>query len=244
MSASAPDTTETISSAIEPIRAKASSRKGRGATVEHQARRPTQSRSQERFDLIIESLESLLQNANIEDISFHDIAAVAKISPSSINYLFPTMAALRMEMLKRYLEQSTEYHHHHALKDNYKKSASWAIGLHQNLLNFRNYIMANCHIAEILLGPALNREMIIMAMQENQKLARTFCSSLYKTYLLPEIPGLTEFAANAFECLDSIWRRTYAATGTIDDQTVEQSCLVMVSYLRNYIPERLQQRAE
>lgn len=69
------------------VRRKASQRKGRTETLEHRARRPLQKRSLDRFNSILEATEVLLETANIEDISFYDIARQADLPPASVHYL-------------------------------------------------------------------------------------------------------------------------------------------------------------
>ena len=83
------------------VRPKASQRKARSAVVPRNARAPTQERSQKRFDAILDATQELLEKARIEDISFSDIARKAGISPASVHYLFPNIAAVRVELSRR-----------------------------------------------------------------------------------------------------------------------------------------------
>ena len=84
------------------VRPKASKRKGRTTVVGQMARAPTQERSQKRVEDILSATRDLLESARIEGISFYDIAKKAGMSPASIHYFFPSMAALRLELMNRY----------------------------------------------------------------------------------------------------------------------------------------------
>ena len=221
------------------IRPKSSLRKGRSDNIDHVARQPLQARSAERFEKILTAAEELLQKSNIEDISFYDIARQAKISPASVNYLFPTSAALRIELNRRYLPISTEF----AIESQSTlvkfRNPSWQHWLYEMGSQVRQHYNANRHISETILGPALHRETQREAIDQNRRVAETLVASLRKVFILPEIPGLVEDFAYAIDVVDALFGRSYVKKGTIDDQTFDKAIRMQIAYLRTILPETL-----
>lgn len=221
------------------VRPKSSFRKGRTGPVDHVARQPTQVRSQERFELIVAATEELLQVANIEDISFYDIAAQAKISPASINYLFPTMASLRIEMSKRYLSITMDVtiDAHRLLAT--KKIKSWQRWMSEVAYLTRDYFNGHRPASEIVFGPLLHRESRRANIVVNDDGGAAMLESLKKVFLVPEVPGLAHKFAMAWEIADGLWSRSYILNGCIDDEAVEETVRIQTAYLRTVLPEEL-----
>jgi AcrR family transcriptional regulator len=221
------------------VRPRASKRKSRSPNVEHQPRRPMQSRSLERFELIIKTLEEMLQTASLEDISFYDIAERANVSPASINYLFPTMGALRIEMVSRYLGAAAEFHQSTAKLLRSAPDPSWQMLLKTMLVGYREYLHSNRHVAEAILGPTFNQETRRAFAAENDALAQGLCGLMMELFALPLIPNLVEKFTYAMECVDALWARSYALRGFVDDEIFEASFQLQVAYLRTVLPEEL-----
>jgi AcrR family transcriptional regulator len=227
---------ETSTAAVRP---KSSRRKGRSDTIEHVARRPVQERSRQRFELILAAVEELLQTANIEDISFYDIARRAGISPASIHYLFPTMTALRIELGKRHLQISTDdvIDAHRVLAR--MRNPSWQDWLHEMGRRARDQANSKRHIAESWLAPMAHRDSRLAAIEQNNKIGRSLHESLREVFVVPEIPGLEHKFALAAEIADAIWSRAYVLHGHIDDDSFEESIRIQIAYLRTVLPETL-----
>jgi AcrR family transcriptional regulator len=214
-------------------------RKSRSNTVDHTARRPLQDRSMQRFQAILAATEALLQTADIENISFYDIAREAKISPASVNYLFPTMAALRIELSKRHLRLSTEnvLDAHRALAR--MRNPSWQDWLHFMGRKSREHFNSNRPVSEVVLGPLLHRESRRAQMQGNDEVGRSLLEGFRQVFIVPEIPGLAHKFALMAEIADALWSRAYTAFGRIDDESFEETVRIQIAYLRTVLPETL-----
>jgi len=221
------------------VRRKASMRKGRTEQVEHTARKPTQQRSINRFELILKAAEDLLQENNIEDISFYDVAAKANISPASVNYLFPTMSSLCIELSKRYLRVSTEDVLEAQRVLIKQRNPSWQSWFREMGLRVQAHYNVNRHISEVVLGPALNRESRRAAISGNTEIAQELVAGLNKVFLIPEIPGLLLRFCYAVEIADSIMSRSYILSGYVSDESTEELIRMQIAYLRNFLPETL-----
>jgi len=240
----AEDDTQTPKDGSVPVRPRASSRKRRSEGVEHEARRPVQERSQARFELIISTLEEVLEVSSIEDISVYDIAERAKVSPASINYFFPTMTALRVELIRRYLADAADHHQTYRDQHRGQLAPDWQLSLRQSLLSYRDLLHSRRPMAEILLGAMPNAEVRRVFAVENDLLAERNCEALMEDYVMPEIPGLKEAMSHSFDCIDALWARSYAFHGHINDATVEASSEIQLSYLRMYLPAHLAPRRD
>ena len=223
----------------ETVRRKASQRKGRTEAGEQRARHPTQERSQRRFQMILKATEELLQTANIEDISFYDVARQARMSPASVHYLFPTMAAVRIALSELYNRHTTDLVVEVQRDLATLRNPTWQDWIRLMADATRRHFNANRHICEVLLGPVLHRESRFANMDANDRVGRSLLENLGTVFLVPEIPGLVDkFIVNC-EIVDALWSRAYLKHGRIDDETLEETVRVQTTYLRSVLPETL-----
>lgn len=239
------DTAEAEVAPPEAVRPKSSKRKARSTNVESKARKPLQARSLQRFELIISTLEAMLQTSRFEDISFYDIAERAGVSPASISYFFPTMTALRIELIQRYFRASAEFHAIQGARDeDLDPDAGWQDNFRTRSRRYRDYLHANRHIAQISLGPMMDIEVSRVSAEENDTLAVEVCEFLAKRYVMPEIPGLEKVIVVALTCTDAIWARSFAVNGEVTDEAFDASMSVAMAYLRTVLPERMALRRD
>ena len=207
--------------------------------IDHTARRPSQERSLQRFNAILRATEELLQSANIEDISFYDIARQAEVSPASVHYLFPTMATVRIELSKTYNRLASD--HALAVQPNLvaMPNPTWQDWLRLVSEATRQYFNANRHICEVLLGPTLHREARYANFDANDRVGRAMLEQLRAVFLVPEVPGLeTAFVLNC-EIVDGLWSRDYLKYGRIGDEAAEATVRIQIANLRSLLPETL-----
>ncbi|TPK60917.1 TetR/AcrR family transcriptional regulator [Mesorhizobium sp. B2-4-15] len=221
------------------VRPKSSMRKTRSDEVEHVARRPTQNRSQARFAKILSTTEKLLEAVNIEDISSYDVARAAKMPPASINYLFPTMAALRIELTRKYAQIGTEITVLAHRAQARSKNPSWQVWMYKMGEYARDQYNASRPICEVLLGPQIHRQATLATYQETRAAARELASALRSFFVMPNIPDMEETFSRAMDLVESAWARSYLLYGKIDDETFEHSMRMQISYLRTILPDVL-----
>lgn len=222
-----------------PARAKSSLRKGRSANVQHVARRPRQDRSQQRFDQILDATEELLEEMNIEDISAYDVGRKAKMAASSITYLFPTMAALRIELNRRYSRITTDNvmaAHRNLARHRNPNWQHWLQAMGRSYMNDCN---SHRYFAEVVLGPWINRDSKRFALQMNGEIAQSFVASLSEVFIVPEIPDLEWHIGLSIEVVDAVFCSAYMATGRIDEDAFEEAMKMQAAYLRLYLPEKM-----
>lgn len=221
------------------VRPKASMRKSRSAVAERTARQPLQDRSMQRFERIIAATEQLLETANLEDISFYDIARQADISPASVNYLFPTMAALRTELTRRYSRQHADglIAHHRVITRT--RNLTWQEWVRLISNRAQEEFNENRAMSEAVLGPVLHRDSRRAQLEENLRLAHAMVELFTQIFVVPPIPELEQRFVMLYDMFDGLWSAAYVRHGRIDDFTVEETTRLRVAYLRTILPETL-----
>jgi AcrR family transcriptional regulator len=207
-------------------------------------RPPSQERSRRRFEAILSAAEALLQNANIEDLSFYDLARKAEISPASVFYLFPSMAAVQLELRKRYdvVLSGLLVDIHHKLTR--MRVPTWQEWMRIEAGEARNYYNANRPACEALLGPLLHRDNRLPSLQGNALIGASNLANMRRIFDVPIMPGLERKFAYNCELIEMFWSGSYMARGFIDDVAFEESIRASVGYLRNFLPEMLPLRVQ
>ena len=68
-------------------------------------RKPTQERSREKYDLIVDAAKSLIGERGNDSVSMREIAKAAGVAPSSIYQYFPDKNAIVTAIMEGYFEQ-------------------------------------------------------------------------------------------------------------------------------------------
>lgn len=226
------------------VRPRASQRKARSAVVPRNARAPTQERSQKRFNAILDATQALLEKARIEDISFSDIAIKAGISPASVHYLFPNVAAVRVELSRRNNRDLVTQIAGMAGELAASGEPSWQQLLRSLAGGVRRIFNNDRAMSEITLGPIMSREGRLSNIESNGVIAKSILETLQAVFILPEIPNLEMMLSLASEVCDALWSRSYMLQGHIDDETFEESMRVVLAYMRSVLPETMTLRAQ
>lgn len=221
------------------VRQKSSIRKARSEQATHIARQPSQERSQERYEKILKATKELLRSSNIEDISIHDIARQANVSPASVNYLFPTTAALRVVLIERYMHDAAEVIAVTLQRLIDEKNPVWQDWLREIGSAVFDFYNKNRHASEIILGPMIHRNPSQAAIAENERVARIFLDSLKQVFIVPEIPDIEKKVTMSMEVVDMLWSRSYMARGSIDEYSRDEALQIQKLYLRSILPETL-----
>jgi AcrR family transcriptional regulator len=223
----------------EPVRQKASHRKGRTAEVRRSPRVPTQERSRRRYQAIIEATEYLLQTANIEDISLYDIGKQSKIAPASVHYLFNTVTAIHIELNKIYNERLTAIILEQSKLQAANKNPNWQDWVRAVMADARDVLNNNRAMSEIMLGPTLHRQSRLNNLMHNKTFGQASLEVMREAFVMPEIPNLERYFMFSTELGEALWSGSYSARGKIDDETFTESVRATLAYLRCFLPETL-----
>lgn len=203
------------------------------------ARRPTQERSRKRYDAVLAAADELLLTANIEDISFYDLARKADIPPASVHYLFPSMAAIQSELRNRYNTEISDLlvEFHATMAE--RRVPTWQEWLRIEASEARDYYSRTRPACEVLLGPLLHRGNREASLQGNAQVGASNLANMKRIFLVPEMPGLEAKFARNCAIIETFWSTSYLATGTISDFAFDESIRAAAAYLRNFLPEML-----
>jgi AcrR family transcriptional regulator len=207
-------------------------------------RRPTQERSRRRYEAILRAAEELLETANLEDISFYDLARKAGMPAASVHYLFPSAAAIQSELRERHDTRISEHLLAFHAEMAGRSVATWQEWLRIEAAEARDYYNANRPACEILLGPLLHRENRTASMRGNAQVGASNLENMKRRFLVPDTPGLEARFARNCAIIEMFWSTSYLATGSISDFAFEESVRAGVSYLLNFLPGVLAVRPE
>ncbi|MBL0966185.1 TetR/AcrR family transcriptional regulator [Blastomonas sp.] len=225
------------SSSGAKVTPKSTHRKSRSEAAQRSQLAPVQGRSRRRHEEIVDAVKRLLRDVNIEDLSHSDIAAEAGISKPSVHYHFPTIAALQLELGRRFDEEL-----HHILVEHSERlprdgKRTWQEEMRAGALVAREYFNANRPACEALYGPMLHRENRLASFEHNSQTGAAMLKALRRRFELPPLPELEAvFTANG-EILDLFWSASYLRHGVIDDAAFEESMRASLGYLRNFFPD-------
>jgi AcrR family transcriptional regulator len=207
-------------------------------------RSPSQARSRRRLEGILGAADTLLRTSNIEDISLNDLAREADISPASVHYLFPSMVSLQAELRRRYdaaFSRMLLGFHAELAK---RPVSTWQDWIRLEAAHAREHYNLDRPACEVLLGPLLHRENAMANVRGNAEVGASNLETLRRLFVVPDLPGLEACFARSCAIIEMFWTRSYLATGTIGDLAFEHSVRAAVGYLRNFLPEILERRAE
>lgn len=226
------------------VRPKSSHRKGRSAQIQREQREPSQDRSRKRHEDILLAAESLLEVANIEDLSLSDIATKAGISKASVHYHFPTIAAIQLALGYRYDQALSELLADYHVKLTKMRVPTWQEWIRIEATAVRDYFNAHRPVCEAILGPLLHRENRLAMLSQNTQIGLSKLRNLCQIFEVPNPEILEKIIAYNGEILDVFWSGSYLKNGYIDDHVLEESIRASVGYLRNFLPEVMPMKAE
>lgn len=218
------------------VRPKSTHRKQRSNDLQRGPLEPVQDRSRRRNEEIIEAAGRLLNTVNIEDLSHSDIAREAGVSKASIHYHFPTMAAIQLELGRRYDEELSTYL---AMVRPSRTELTWQEVVRRGAELSRDWFNRHRAACETLLGPVLTRENRLAGMQYNTTVGAIGLRTMQQRFVLPDHPSLEMAISHNGEILDHFWSGSYLRHGHITDEALRESVRASLGYLRNFIPEYL-----
>jgi len=224
------------------VRPRSSHRKQRSADAPRGQREPAQDRSRKRHEAILAAADSLLQTANIEDLSLSDIGKTAGISKASVHYHFPTIAAIQLELGRRYDKIIDDLLLDYHTKLTEMRVPTWQEWVRIEAGAVRDYFNTHRPACETLLGPLLHRQNRLATISDNRRQGLAKLRNLCAVFEVPNPDALEEAFPYNGEILDIFWSGAYLARGRIDDRTFEESVRASVGYLRNFLPEVLKMR--
>lgn len=202
-------------------------------------RRPTQQRSRDRFEAILDGAERLLEQLDPSDISIHKIAAEVDISAPSIYHFFPEAPLIFAALAERYLsgfEQRMD-------EDDFSHVTTWQELQTQQFQTARVFFNTHAPVRKVLLGPALSFDIRTRDLNSDAVIAAKSVELLQQLFDVPPVPDLLDRWVEMIVISDSLWALSIHRHGTITDDMEEQARRARIAYARTFLPEYLPRRA-
>jgi AcrR family transcriptional regulator len=200
-------------------------------------RRPTQERGKQRFEEILDAVETLLRERDPSDIGIYDISSHLNIQPQSVYHFFPEASLVFVALAERYLALFRE-----VPTSNLGRYERW-----QDLLDAQHKAMlavceANPATLKVLLGTGYSSEIRRLDLENNRILAQHLLDGFREQFLLPEIPDLLERFVEMAAINDAIWSVYLLRDGHLSDGAKLYARRGRTAYLRTVLPEYLTPR--
>lgn len=203
-------------------------------------RRPSQQRSRDRFESILDGAERLLERLDPSDISIHKIAAEAGISAPSIYHFFPEAPLVFAALAERYLLGFQQ----RMGKGQFARMTTWQELQTQQFRSSRDYFNAHAAVRKVLLGPALSFDIRTRDLNSDAIIAAKSIELMKRLFELPPVPDLLDRWVELIVINDAIWALSIHRHGTITDEMEEQARRARTAYTRTFLPEYLPRRQD
>lgn len=201
-------------------------------------RRPSQKRSKDRFEAILDTAERLLETSDPSAISIHKIAAELGISAASIYHFFPEAPLVFAALAERYLR-----HFESSDPSADREFETWQEFQTHSFRAGRDYFNANVPARKVLLlGPAFSYDIRKQDLQSDLIMATRGIEQMRRHFIVPEIPGLIERSTEVIVISDALWALSILRHGAITEEMEEQARRARIAYARTYLPEYLPRR--
>ncbi|XDA97887.1 TetR/AcrR family transcriptional regulator [Sulfitobacter sp. LCG007] len=198
--------------------------------------RPMRKRGVERYNLLLDSTESLLSRDVDEDISLAQIAEVAEVSLASVYYFFPNRNAVFVALARRFNEEIYQ-RSIRPLTDPEPKS--WQELLEMKHIQAAAFQNSRPAALRLFLGAGVSVAVRNADFAGNARLARSRARMFEAYFDMQPMPDLARHLEVAAAAMDGIWSLSYGHHGSITDEYRREGTACAVTYLRRFLPEYL-----
>jgi AcrR family transcriptional regulator len=191
---------------------------------------PTQQRSRERFEFILDCAEALLGEGNTDELSIYDVAKRADLQAQSIYRLFPSATAINYALAQRYLDMMSEQ----VESADFGHCATWQDRLVHSLEIFRDFYKSNPLALELILGSEISKDVRAADRTNITRLANNAIRSLESHYTGLKLP-IQQFEIT-IDIVDAIWSQSYYSHKEITPFYFIESIRASISYMELYLP--------
>lgn len=201
-------------------------------------RRPTQKRSRERFEAILDAAEHLLETLDPAMVSVHRLAAELEMPAASIYHFFPEAPLVFVALAERYLRGFEEAADDTAALE----FDTWQELQTHGFREVRAFFNANTPARKVLLGPAISSDIRTRDLQSDMEMAKRGIAQMNRMFVMPEMPDLLERSIELIVISDALWALSIYRHDTITEEMEEQARRARIAYSRTYLPEYMPKR--
>lgn len=193
---------------------------------------PTQQRSRERFEFILDCAEQLLAKGEREELSIYEVAEQADLPAQSVYRLFPSVMAINYALVQRYLGMIAKF----AASADLSVCNNWQEAIEKSLNLSCEFYRQHPQAMELLLGSGASRETRGADRASITQLAEIAIQQLNKMDLIGISEELIRQMEIVIDIADAIWSQSYHHHKDITPFYERESIRAAVSYLGLYLP--------
>lgn len=202
-------------------------------------RKPQRKNGRQKYEKLLDTLESLLTVKEAADITLADLSEAAGVPTASVYHFFPNRDAGLAALAERYFEASRD-----AISFS-PDTNEWDIW--QDLIKLfcaqaQAYFEASESVQKIKFGPKVNWAVRDLLIENNRNLAQTLCQVFAEKFELPPSQEWEERFLLAITICDAFWTLSYTRYGRITEDMAAEAQRAAIAYLKMYLGELLERR--
>ncbi|MDB5581462.1 MAG: TetR family transcriptional regulator [Bradyrhizobium sp.] len=204
-------------------------------------RLPQRSTGRLRYEKLLAATDGLLTERDASDISLYDIAEWANVPTASVYHFFPSPTAAFVGLAGRYLERLVGMLAEpldHAALTGWQDVAAIKAGTGRQF--YEEHIVAK----KLFLGSEYTWQIRLQESLGNKSGAEFIVRDYQRHFLISDVAALAEKVEIAIGLIDATWSLSYIRHGFITDYYATEANRAFIGYMRFYLPEYLEKRAE
>lgn len=199
-------------------------------------RRPTQARGIEKFEKILDSTSTLLEEKGIDAFSLYDVAEHAGVASGSVYHFFPNLEAAFIALVERYDRQFAEICSRPAPPE---EVSSWEDILIKHFEDSREFINQHLPAMLLIIGPGRTWASKQVDTLGDTLIAQAMLSSYEEHFVLPQEPRPEVLLHYTIRLLEGFWELSFQKHGCVTEEFSRETIRAAVAYLGVYWPRYL-----
>ncbi|WP_250459063.1 TetR/AcrR family transcriptional regulator [Microbulbifer litoralis] len=203
-------------------------------------RKPQRKNGREKYEKLLDTLEILLANREVADISLADLSEAAGVPTASVYHFFPNRDAGVTALAERYFNSNrTDLE---VLLPQSRNSNSWQDLVMLFCERARAYYESSEPIQKLKFGPEVSWAVRDLLQENNRRLARAMRDLLTREFELPPSQDWEERFLLAITINDAFWSQSYTRYNQITGPMAAEGRRAAIAYLKLYLGELLERR--
>jgi AcrR family transcriptional regulator len=204
-----------------------------------QGRKPSQRRSRERVQALLDAAARLLEEREIAAVSLYDVARTAGVPPGSVYHFFPTKESVLYALAERYLREM------HARLDAEIDEATiddWSslIALrYGRVVRYFNELPA---ARRLFMGNGVSTDIKNLDVEDIQTTAANIYADLDRYFHMPYIRDPELKFTVLIGIYDGVWAASYARHGYITEEYAREGLSAALAYGETFLPKVIARR--
>lgn len=204
------------------------------ATSGASARRPSQKRSYERVQLLLDAADTLLQDHDIANVGYYDIARAAGVPGGSAYHFFQTKEAVFLGLAERYISMLRAILAEEIGPNELEGWQDFIIIRYNRVVRF-----FNAHVAarKLLLGTGVGSDVKDLDVKNVENNATQSFRELCRYFDVPYVKNPFLKFSTLIGIYDGIWMTSYARHGLITEDFAREALTAGLAYCETFLPK-------